>query len=180
MLRAVSAGRKQIWWRHGADDAELFKQVYRSALTAKCREAAPVPTPQIDRRALARWSKALRDENIRTLVCCVCAQKHVHIGEETWQDIRFRPALSSPSARRPASDCSLFLGMTFEDTEHLLGLRTYLDKFGKASATETGDELIDDDGARRAFLEELRCWVAQVHFGDSRATSIICCPEDIR
>ena len=92
----IQAATCQTWWRGDLDwhkkaqGKELRMLAYASLLSKKSQTQAPVASPQIDRRSLFTWSKSLTDDNICTLICFFCAQKHAYIRDECANDISYR------------------------------------------------------------------------------------------
>ena len=93
---------------------------YTAALSKKSQSQAPVACPQIDRRALLQWSSALKDDNICSLVCFFCAQKHAYIREERAKDISYRNDLITEDSGE-----FRFAELTESELEDHFGVGTY-------------------------------------------------------
>ena len=139
---------------------------YSAALSKKSQAQAPVACPQIDRRALLQWSKALTHGYICTLICFFCAQKHVYIREERARDISFRSDLISEEP-----GLFHFTGLTESELEDHFGVATYKSRY--SPTFQCAD-------AQRHYEEELEKWTSDIVGALNEASvKIICCPEDV-
>lgn len=91
---AVTSAHRQVFVPTGSTASDLRMWVYTAALSLRSQRQAPIACPSIDRRALAQWSSSMVDNNLQTLVCCICAQKYACVSEESAPYVKYYKAMT--------------------------------------------------------------------------------------
>ena len=156
-----------------ATEDEQAWAAYNHAVGHVCQQSAPTATYSIDRRALRSYQQAVSGDNVQELICFCCARRFPHTAScGAKQLIRWRPAQPSTENTSQANDAPLshFFGLPYEEAQRLLGLQTYLDRYGKCG---------DDEPDLTQQLHEFDDWTVDVPF-DRGVLTLLCCPEDRR
>jgi serine/threonine-protein kinase RIO1 len=75
---------------------------YMAAVREKEREHMPLIGPSVDRRTLSMVHKLCRDDTVKGMVCCVCAQVHTHVS--SWNRMWKPPAFVGTEAEIKAQE----------------------------------------------------------------------------
>ena len=158
------------------DQATMDEQtwaVYNNAIEKVCQQAAPTASYSIDRRALRSYSTATSGHNIQELICFCCARRFPYT--TSWgakQFIKWVCASPLASAAKVANETPFveFLGLPYDKAHSILGLQTYLDRYGACG---------DGSPDLTQQLHEFDDWTVGVPF-ENGVLRLLCCPEDRR
>ena len=104
-----------------------LRDVYDEAIAFKERQKMPLVGVGIDQRCATEFERRYKDANIMSLVCCICAQIFsVDFGCRGNQPITWQHPFNN-------RDGGTFCGMDKEQTTRLLGMSTYLAKYGTSN-----------------------------------------------
>ena len=158
------------------DQATMDEQiwaVYNHAVGEVCRQAAPTASYSIDRRALRSYTTATSGHNIQEPICFCCARRFPHTSSWGWKQFISWESTTSPAKAEGAAEEALFvdfLGMSYEETESILGLQTYLRRYGRCG---------NDSPDLTQQLHEFADWTVDAPF-EKGVLTLLCCPEDRR
>ena len=107
--------------------------IYNQAIGNVCQQAAPTASYSIDRRALRSYSTATSGHNIQEPICFCCARRFPYT--TSWgakQFVKWVCASNHTKAAGVASRAPFaeFLGMPYGEARRILGLQTYIDRYG--------------------------------------------------
>ena len=128
------------------------------------RKGAPFACKAIDRRCLFGLYRALEaEDSVQSLICFVCACSHPLV----------TPLRNCKIAYHSAFQGTSFLGLSRCKVEELLGLRTFLEKFGHRTWDGAVTDLSSSPFAKELDDWEISVWLLQ------RNVALLCCPEDV-
>merc|ERR1711884_332159 len=108
--------------------------VYNEAIAVVARRGAPLATGSIDRRSLNNFVGAFVGEGIQSLVCLSCARRFPHVATWRKNDIDWITVLNHVDICASVGDiepnASTFCNLNQEETQQILGLETYMTKYG--------------------------------------------------
>ena len=165
MQHAVDAKAEQ------ATEDEQTWAVYNHAVGQVCQQAAPTASYSIDRRALRSYTTAMSGHNVQEPICFCCARRFPHAS--SWGEKQFIRWVRATTVEKAADVSETtpfvnFLGMSFEETDSILGLQSYLGRYGKCG---------DDSPDLTQQMHEFADWRVDVPFEEGDVT-LLCCPED--
>ena len=175
-LKAAHASEMRHAMDATSDQASTDEQVwavYNHAVGQVCQQAAPTASYSIDRRALRSYTAAMSEDHVQEPICFCCARRFPHASSwGTKQHINWLRASLGAKTADAAEELPFekFLGMSFEEANTILGLQTYLSRYGKC-----GDHSPD----LTQQLHEFADWTVDVPF-ENGALTLLCCPEDRR
>ena len=135
------------------------------AMLAKERELCPRLGLATDRRTLAHVGEVFREEEVKTLMCYVCACKHIaHEGVNKFGEPRQKGNIAM--RRLGSSHRHLLADSGSTSWKYNLSAKYYKDRFGKATAS--------------ALDLQAGCMEWKRHVQCKRGTEeVLCCPEDV-
>ena len=147
-----------------------MEAVYNEAIAEKCRTGAPTSAHSIDRRCLQKYVKAASGHNVQEPICFMCACSYPYLEHRSasgkYTHIEWvQPFSADDNDGTKVGTC---FGMNPGETATTLGLMTYLDDYGKDTASKVN---------MRKRMHEFKDWTLDVPF-QSETVSLLCCPED--
>ena len=143
-------------------DEDKLAGAYNAAISRKVQQGAPLACYAIDRRSVRNYVANLDDSNVEALICFCCARRFSYVESIGSNQINWVT---------PCQDPSLFFGMSHRDSEKILGLATYLKRYGHCAGQGMPN--------LNLWLAEFEDFVLDVNV-DGRPLRLLCCPEDLQ
>ena len=146
------------------DESAALRSVYNEAIAEILRGQVPIAGPSLDRTALHAYAKATEEDKVEALICFCCGCIHTHIKQDADKnDIDWVWPVEISS-----SGDTLMFGMALNAASQLIGMQTFLDKYGHV-----------DGYANIGITGELNEWRSAVYdYHKNEFVEFICCPED--
>ena len=115
------------------DQNKLALSVCNEGIAIAVRRGAPLASYSIDRKCLHAYMQHLTNVDAKTLVCCVCARRFLHVSGGKNNAIALRSLLTCEVDAITVETSVCFLGMKQENATKLFGLKKYCDTYGRMS-----------------------------------------------